>query len=163
MIDDRFRIFVEQLRDGRVEKIDESVAADFLGIHEKDLAFTNPVAIRGQVYLADEMLVLHWDIKTVATLTCSICNGPANVDIAIKGFYYAVPLEEIKGAVYDFREILRETILLEVPILAECNQGKCPQRKSVEKYLKKENDPESKDNEEGYKPFADIDFDFKDK
>lgn len=163
MIDDRYRIFVEQLRDGSNEEIDESVPPDFLDVHEKDLSFTHPVAINGQVYLADDMLVLHLDVSTVATMTCSICNGPADVEIAIKGFYHAVPLIEIKGAVYDFREILRETILLEVPILAECNQGKCPQRKSLEKYLKKENATGNKDDDEGYKPFADIDFDLKDK
>ncbi len=103
------------------------------------------------------------DINTVAILPCAICNGPADVAIAIKGFYYAVPLNEIKGAIYDFREILRESVLLEVPILAECHQGKCPQRKSVEKYLKKESTTGSKEDDEGYKPFADIDFDFKDK
>jgi len=162
MVDDRFRIYIEQLRDGSVEEVNESIDPDFLEINEKDLAFTHPVLISGQVYLAEEMLVLHLDIKTVATLNCAICTGPADVEIAIKGFYHAVPLDDIKGAVYDFREILRETILLEVPNLAECNQGKCPQRKSVEKYLKKESAPGSENQEEGYRPFADLDFDFKD-
>lgn len=162
MIDDRFRIFVEQLRDGSTEEIDEEFAPDFLEIHEKDLSFSKPVTVRGQVYLAEEMLILHFDIHATATLPCAICNEPADVPIDIKGFYHAVPLDEIKGAIYDLREILRETILLEVPNLAECHQGKCPQRDSLKKFFKKEGDPGSKEDEEGYRPFAGLDFDFKD-
>lgn len=163
MIDDRFRIFVEQLRDGNTEEIDETFSPDFLEINERDLLFSKPVTVRGQVYLAEEMLILHFNIHTVATMPCAICNGPADIAIAINGFYHAIPLEEIKGAIYDFREILRETILLEVPILTECHQGKCPQRESLEKYFKKEGAPGSKEDEEGYRPFAGLDFDFKDK
>lgn len=163
MTDDRFRIFVEQLRNGHTEKINETFNPDFLEINERDLAFTRPVTVQGQVYLAEEMLVLHFDIQTVATLPCAICNGPADFEIAIKGFYHAIPLEEIKGAIYDFREILRETILLEVPILIECRQGKCPQRESLQKYFKKEGASGNKEDEEGYRPFAGLDFDFKDK
>ena len=162
MTNDRFRVFVEQLRDGNTEEIEETFAPDFLGINERDLSFTHPVTVRGQVYLADDMLILHLDVNTIATIPCAICNAPADINIAIKGFYHAVSLEEIKGAIYDFREILRETILLEVPILAECHQGKCPQRKSLEKYFKKEGAPGSEADEEGYKPFAGLDFDIKD-
>jgi uncharacterized metal-binding protein YceD (DUF177 family) len=162
MTDDRFRIFVEQLRDGHTEEIDETFTPDFLEINERELSFTHPVKVRGQVYLADDMLVLHLDVNTIATIPCAICNSPADVGIAIEGLYHAVSMEEIKGAIYDFREILRETVLLEVPILAECHQGKCPQRKSLEKYFKKEGAPGSEADEEGYKPFAGLDFDFKD-
>lgn len=162
MTDDRFKIFVEQLRDGSTEEINETFTPDFLEINERDLSFTHPVNVQGQVYLADDMLVFHLDVDTIATIPCAICNNPADVEIKIEGLYHAVPLDEIKGAVYDFREILRETILLEVPILAECGQGKCPQRKSLEKYFKKESAPGSEADEEGYKPFAGLDFDVKD-
>jgi uncharacterized metal-binding protein YceD (DUF177 family) len=161
-MDDRFRVFIDQLREGNIEDIDESFSPDFLGINERDLSFTQPIHVKGQVYLAEDVLILHFDINTIATLSCAICNGPTNVEIAIKGFYHAVPLNEIKGAVYDFHEILRETILLEVPILTECNEGKCPQRQTLEKYFKKENAPGSKEDEDGYRPFADFDFDVKD-
>lgn len=162
MTDDRFRIFVEQLREGHTEEIDETFTPAFLDVQEKDLVFEKPVRVNGQVYLADDMLVLHLDIATVAGIPCSVCNRPVEVPIAIEEFYHAVPLNEIKGAVYDFSEILRETILLEVPLLAECGDGKCPQRKVIEKFLKKEKSPGADDESEGYRPFADLDFDVKD-
>jgi len=161
MKDERFRVFVEQLRDGHIEKLREAFEPLFLDVHEKDLTFADPVHIQGEAYLADEMLVLHMDIDTYATIPCLICNEPVKVEIAIKGFYHAIPIDEIKGSVFNFQELLRETILLETPNLAECNQGKCPQRKTVQKYLKNDADGSKKSNEEGYRPFADLDFDQK--
>lgn len=162
MIDDRFRIFVEQLRNGSTEEVDETFVPDFLEIKEKDLSFSEPITVRGQVYLAEEMLILHFNIYAIATVPCAICNEPTEVVIDIKGFYHAVPLNEIKSAIYDFREILRETILLEVPNLAECYQGKCSQRDTLKKYFKNEGVLGNKEDEDGYRPFAGLDFDFKD-
>ena len=162
MTDDLFKIYVEQLREGSVEEIEESFSPEFLDVHERDLSFKVPVKIAGQAYLADEMLVLHFDIQTVATLPCLVCNAPVAVKIAIKGFYHAVPLNEIKNGVFNFRDILRETILLETPLLAECHQGQCAQRQVLQKYFKKDNVPGvTESDEEGYKPFADLDFDVK--
>lgn len=162
MADDSFRIFVEQLREGHTEEIGETFSPEFLDVHEDELVFDQPVIVNGQVYLADEMLVLHLDIETKATIPCSVCNKPVEIDLSVKGFYHAVPLSEIKGAVYDLREILRETILLEIPLLAECRQGNCPQRKTMKKFLKKEGSSGEGDEGEGYRPFADLDLDLKD-
>jgi len=152
MTNDRYKIFVEQLRDGHSEALDESFAPEFLDVNERDLKFTDPVAIQGEAYLADDTLVLHVDLKTYATIPCSICNEPVKTPV------------DIKGGIYNFQEILRETILLETPALSECNQGKCPQRKALEQYLKKESsEGKGGQAEEGYRPFADFDFDEKKK
>lgn len=163
MSDDHFKIFVEQLREGQEEEIQEEFPPKFLDVHERDLKFSVPVKIAGQAYLADDMLVIHLDIKTMATIPCLICNEPVNIAIEIKGFYHAVPLKEIKGGIYDFSEILRETILLDTPLLAECNDGQCPQRQTLKKYLKEENILGNGTDEEGYKPFAGLEFDAQDK
>lgn len=159
-MNDRFKIYVEQLRDGHIEKISEKFSPDFLDVHEQDLKFVDPVLVDGEAYLAEDMLILHVDIKTTGLIPCSICNEPVKVEIAIDGSYHATPLDEIKGGVFNFQEIIREVILLETPILAECNKGKCPQRTLVQKYLKGENTSKTKDGEEdGYQPFADLDLD----
>ncbi|MEI8365789.1 MAG: hypothetical protein WCF65_05155 [Parachlamydiaceae bacterium] len=164
MIDDQFRIYTEQLREGHVEQIDETLSPKFLDINERDLSFNAPVKINGQAYLADDTLVLHLDMTTAATLPCAVCNDPVTVELAVKGFYHAVPLQDVKNGIYDFREILRETILLETPLLAECLNGKCPRRQEIKKFFKKENPSGSKTgDEEGYRPFADLDFDSQDK
>lgn len=158
-MDECFKIHVEQLRDGRSKDISGSYSPEFLDIHEKSLAFLDPVEIHGEVYLVEEMLMMHVDISTLATIPCSICNNPVKVKTAIQGYYHGVPLSEIRGGIYYFHEILRETILLEIPILAECNDGKCPARKEIKKYLKQETSSKSNYGEEtGYRPFADLDL-----
>ena len=160
---ERFKIYIEQLRDGHVENLAECYPPEFLDVHERDLAFNDPVDVKGEAYLADDMLVLHLDAHTYGTVPCRICNEPIKVEIAVKGFYHAVPFEEIKTGIFDFHEVLRETIILAAPALAECHQGKCPQRLTMQKYFRKEGAAEGIEVEEGYQPFADLDFNVEEK
>jgi uncharacterized metal-binding protein YceD (DUF177 family) len=158
-MDERFKIYIDQLRDGEVENLLEEFSPEFLDVNEPDLKFIDPINLRGEAYLAENMLMLHLDIKTACMIPCSICNESVKVPIEIIGFYHAVPLDEIKGGIFYFQEMLRETILLNTPILAECNQGKCPQRTSLQKYLKPESSSGSREGDDGYHPFADLDLD----
>jgi uncharacterized metal-binding protein YceD (DUF177 family) len=153
-MEDRFKIYVEQLREGNVEKIKEVIPPDFLDIEDESLRFASPVELKGEAYIADNELVLHWDIETKALIPCSICNEPVEVEVNISNFYYCEPLSEIKTGIYDFSGLLRETILLEAPLFAECG-GNCPQRKEYDQFLTQSSGPET---EEGHKPFANLDW-----
>ncbi|MBA3814985.1 MAG: hypothetical protein H0X29_00375 [Parachlamydiaceae bacterium] len=160
MDDDHFKIYIDQLRDGEMENLSEEFTPEFLDVNEQDLKFVDPVHLHGEAYLAEDMLMLHLDIETNCIIPCSICNEPVKVPIEISGFYHAVPLEEIKGGIFHFQETLREIILLNVPILAECKLGKCPQRSTLQKYFKPESSPDSKEgDDDGYRPFANLDLD----
>lgn len=156
MNEDAFKIYIEQLREGHEEKINEKLDPSFLEINEPDLIFDKPVKLEGVAYLAEHELVFHWDIRTEVIISCSICNEPVLVPIHIQNFYYSEPTKEIKTGIYNFKDLLRETILLEVPAFAECNDGKCPKRQEFQKYLKESSDQPSDD--EGYQPFADLDW-----
>ena len=148
-----FKIFVEQLRDGHSEKISENVSPEFLHVNETDLVFQKDVAIKGEAYLADESLVLHLNVATEAILPCSICNEKTAVKVKIDNFYHAEPLSEIKSGIYNFSDALRTEILVEVPPYVECHNGNCPKRIEFEKYMKKSEDGDSQD---GYRPFAEL-------
>jgi hypothetical protein len=50
--------------------------------------------------------------------------------------------------------LLRESVLVEVPLFAECNHGNCTQRAELKKYMHQ--NTESDDAEEGYQPFKDL-------
>jgi uncharacterized metal-binding protein YceD (DUF177 family) len=156
-MDDVFKIYFEQLRDGHEEKIHEKLDPGFLEIQEPDLAFDKPVQLDGVAYLAEHELVLHWDIETEVLLPCLICNESVRIPISIKNFYFSEPIEEIKTGIFNFKNLLRETILVEVPLFAECNEGKCPKRQEYNKYFK-ESSSLSSDEGEGYQPFADLDW-----
>lgn len=155
-MDDVFKIYVEQLRQGSEEEIHEALEPGFLEIYEIDLAFDKPVILEGIAYLAEHELVLRWDIQTEAILPCSICNEAVRIPIHVNHFYYSEPLSKIKSGVYNFKDLLRETILLEVPTFAECNGRNCPRRQEYRKYLKERSDEPSR--EEGDSPFADLDW-----
>ena len=158
MSEDYFNIYSDQLKEGGIEYLDETFPPSFLDVNERDLSFTSPVMLKGQAYLAEDTLILNLNIQTVATISCLVCNEPVQLKIEIDNFYHAVPLQEIKSGVYNLRELLRETILVETPLLAECHNGKCPQRQELKKYFKKENPLTLKNGEEGHNPFADLRF-----
>lgn len=160
-MDDRFKIYPDQLRNGNVEEINELYEPDFISINEKELKFVKPVSVKGQAYLADDNLVLNLDIEAFAVMPCSICNEAVEICIDIESLYHVEPLEQIKGAVYNLKELLREAIVIDVPNFAECHNGHCPQRKEMAKYFKKDDvDATKKEASDGdrYHPFADIDL-----
>lgn len=154
-MDENFKIYFEQLKGGKIEKIEATFTPDFLCIKEDALQFKDPIQITGETYLADDALILHLDATTAAMISCSICNEPVKVPVDIHGFYHAEPIEGLKHGYFNFKEILREAILLEVPAFAECSKGNCPKRKEIGKFLKK---PMNTD-ETGNRPFADINLD----
>ena len=135
---DEFKIFVLRLREGQKEKIEESFSPTFLDIHEADLAFTAPVNLEGEAELADETLILHFAIETEATMPCAICNEDVQVKLEIADFCSTIAVEEIKSGTFDFRDVVREAILLELPSRAECNEGNCREREVLAKYLRSE-------------------------
>jgi uncharacterized metal-binding protein YceD (DUF177 family) len=134
-VDDTFKIFVHRLKDGHQEKIVESLSADFLDIHEAGVAFKSPVNLKGSAAVTDDMLVLLLTVETEATLPCAICNQDVQVKISIPDLCHTERLADIKGGVFDYREVLREGILLELPYTAECNDGDCPERADLAKYF----------------------------
>jgi len=162
MADEAFRIYVDQLRHGETEQISESLPPDFLDIHESELSFPEPVSVQGEAYLTSDDLMLRLNVTTVAYMPCSICNEKVAVGIKLKDFYHSELLADIKTGVYNFSEMLREAILLEVPYFTECNEGNCPHRAKVKDYLKEPKSIKEQEAEDGYRPFADLDkLDFK--
>lgn len=151
MDDRQFNIYLEQLHNGNKTSIDITSAPHFLGINEEELHFDELVVIKGEAYLAGEALIISCHLSTVGKMPCAICNEPVSVEIEVPQFYFAEELSNIRGGIYNFKEAIREAILLEVPLFIECN-GKCPRRKDIEKYLRSADDQK----EEGYHPFADL-------
>lgn len=153
MRNDSFTIYVDQLRLGNHIQINEVVAPDFLDVNEKELYFTDTVSVQGEAYLAGDSLILHLAFIAQGVLPCTICNSPVQIQVKIDDLYHAEPVKEIKGGIYNFKEMAREAILLEVPAFAEC-QGQCPKRDEIKRYLK--SPKEGQEQEEGYRPFKDL-------
>jgi len=146
-------IYIDRLRGGHEHTVEETLSPAFLAIDEEDLQFADPVHIHFQAYLAEDHLVVHLDVDTAATIPCAICNEPVHLPIVLKHHTLTTLLSEIKGAIYDITEEVREAILLQIPLFTECNSGKCPERDNIKKFLSKENDTSS---EPTHFPFSDF-------
>lgn len=147
---DYYKIYVDQLHGGKVERFARDFPPEVIDISDKELIFNNKISVVGEAYQSDNSLVLHLDLNTIATVPCSICNEPVDVSVVIKGFYHVVPIAEIKGHIFDMRDVVRENILLGSPGFAECNEGNCEYRASLEKYLS------NLDSIDGQRPFKDL-------
>lgn len=151
-----FKIYVDQLKAGHVEKINEIFEPDFLDVKEKDLTFADPVEVKGEAYTAEGNLILHLNVSTKAEIPCSMCNEPVKVSIMLENLYYSEPTSDIKGAIFSMSAVIREAILLETPPFAECSNGKCPKRKEFGKYLSKSKSSDGTEQTH-YHPFKDLD------
>ena len=153
---EELKVYIDRLRDGKVEKIDVSLSPEEIDLVDRDITFSEPVHLKGEAYTAEETLVLHLNIALVCNINCSICNQPTKHEIKLKGIYHTIPTAQIKSGVFHIGELIREDILLEAPHFIECNQGNCPERNSIDKYLKK-NDQSDEESGEGYQqPFLGL-------
>ncbi|PWU16334.1 MAG: hypothetical protein C5B45_00765 [Chlamydiae bacterium] len=151
-------IYIDRLKTGQIEKISESISSDFLEIDEQDLAFDKIFKIEAEAYLANDHLIIQFTLNINAFIPCSICNAMTKNTLKVDNTCFSIPLSEVKGAVFDFTDEVRSTILNLVPSFSECNQGNCPDRSLVKKYLKNPAKDESSKTKDVYFPFAGDNF-----
>lgn len=149
------KIYIDRLKDGHTEKMSEVLSPDFLDVKEEELTFKDPVKVEAESYLADEYLMVQLSVETSACLPCTICNQPVSFPVSIKNLSITQPLNEVKGAIFDLEEGIREAVLLHPPLFTECNQGKCPEREHIKKFLKADG-TSSGPGEHNYLPFSDL-------
>lgn len=147
------KIYIDRLKGGHLESIQETVPQDFMDIHEKELSFIKPVSVSGSAYLVGQELILRLKVSTEILLPCAICNEPIEFPIVLNDFCHAVDIGELKSSVFDYSSELREAILLQTPQFAECHNGNCPERESLKKFLK----PARPKANPSQFPFSDLD------
>lgn len=152
MEDHPLRFFLDRIRAQGREVLDTSVSPDFMDIHEAGLSFPDPIKIEGEVYLAGEEVVMALRAETVICMPCAICNE--EVRLPLQNAWTSIePADSFRHGVIDLRETVRENLLIEVPLIAEC-EGNCPRRKEIAPYLRQKQ--EGQKEETGYRPFADL-------
>jgi len=155
---DSFTVYIDRLADGSVESLDLALPADFLEVNDGDLSYQSPIQLKGQVYVAETDLVMCFDIKALANMRCTLCNEPVTVPIDLKKIYFAESLETMKSGLFSFKELVRETILIETPRFVKCGGKDCKQKNQFTKYLRTEEDIAKENEGKDYRPFADLNF-----
>lgn len=159
MDSEAYKIYVDRLHSGNVEPIREIFDPAFLEQNTEELAYTKNIEVNGEAYVAENELIIHLDIHTVASVPCKICNQPIEIPVDLRGVYLVESLDNVKSGVFNFKELLREAILLEAPQFTECSNGKCPERDTITNFLSSSSDGEKKEGssgDEGYHPFANL-------
>lgn len=149
---DTLKISIDRLGSEKKAHIKETLPPSFIEIHDEELQFKEPIVVSIDSYLAEDHLIAHLSASTVALLPCNICNALVPTPIQIKNLCITLPLSEIPGSEYDFSSEIRENILLQTPLFTECEQGNCPERAVLKKFLKTEESIEE--------PETDIHFPF---
>ncbi len=152
MLDD-FKILIDRLKGGHTQKIEEGLNPSFLGPEEQELRFCIPVKVQGEAYLTDDHLIIHLKAQTRVSMPCAVCNQMIEAELKVDNFYYTKAVEEIPSAVFDYSDALREALLIELPKTVECNGGKCPERVTMEPFLRSK----TRSDKTTYFPFADMD------
>jgi len=124
-------IYIDRLADGQEEVFEGTIPTSFLG---EDPQFQETLTLSGKAYVTGDHLILKLEASTAAWLPCSICNEPTLVPLTLTNFYHAESTKEIPS-VFDFSVLLRDDLLLQLPQFTEC-KGKCPERATIEKFLK---------------------------
>jgi len=149
-MDDLFKIYVHRLTEGRKERIEERIDPTFMDVAESELSFTSPVLVKGEAFLATDTLILRLRVETETVMPCAICNKDVRIKILIPNFCHTEELSGIKGGIFDYSGILREAVLLELPMTAEC-ENSCPERETISVFLSSR-----KHKGEEYRPFEDL-------
>lgn len=151
-MEEAFKIYVDRLQGKEEEVLEETFSPKDISLNDSEALFTSPILLKGEAFVAEGNLVLHLNIETRVALTCAICNETVDVKMHIRDFYHNEDLLQIQGGVFNFKELLREILFLELPVVAECNNGDCPERKNLVKFLNKKNTQDAN----SYHPFSDL-------
>lgn len=151
-------IYIDRLKAGQIGKISESISSNFLEIDEEDLIFDKTVEIKAKAYLANDHLIVQFSVHATVSIPCSICNMMTKNILSLENLCFSLGLSEVKSAIFDFTDELRATILNAVPSFAECNQGNCPDRAFLKKYLKPPVEDGNSVKKDVYFPFEGDNF-----
>lgn len=134
---DVFYIYIDRLGDGEEEVLEEELDPSFLDVTDGTLFFPEKISLQGTAYVVETHLILTLDISTNYKTYCKICNELIVLPFSLQGLYITEEIENIPSKIFDIRETLRDAILLEIPLFAEC-EGGCPMRKELNKFLKQD-------------------------
>ena len=142
------KIHIDRLRAEETLPLNEALPPTALDVHDPELLFQEPIDVTGKVYLADDHLLIHLNLHTVALIPCCMCNEMVSTPITLKNGCITKPLSEIPTTVFDLIAEIRETLLLQVPHFVECSGGKCPERERMKKFFTHDEGP--------HFPFGDL-------
>ncbi len=153
---DSLTIYIDRLKDGKVETLSTSTNPDFIDVHEDDLQFVDPIVVEGSFYLADDHLIGNLHLKTYALLPCAICAEMFKVPVIVDSVSITEPIADIPSGLYKPHTAIREALLLELPPFFECCDSNCPERSIFADLIKTKKTNSPPQEQASYLPFKDL-------
>ena len=124
--------------------LEESFAPSLVDLPDGDECLVHsPIKVRGNVYKANDWVILEASVDTSILMPCSTCNELFEYPIHIDSWRVQENLSSIKEGFWDLTEQLREVIVLEFPHLAMCGKSACKNFDKVKPYLKSDIEKDS--------------------
>jgi len=133
-----FLLNIHTLSENHPIIINKSFDPSFIDLDEKEIKFEDPIEIKGKIYLASDDIIINVSSRTYVKLPCSICNEPIKYLLVNKNYMHNQPLKTLNDSIYDYTEIIRQAVILELPAKVECNNN-CSERENIAPFLKKKN------------------------
>lgn len=136
------QIPIDCLRGEEPYTLTESLPSTFIEQEEDEIRFQKPIEVEISAYISGEFLILDCSISTEILIPCSFCNEYYPLQLSLTHYQEEEPLENIKGHLFDASEVIREAILLEIPLYPLCGGVVCNNRATIEPYLTKSTEEE---------------------
>ncbi len=131
------RANLNQLEEGVETHFSFSLSTEELTSADCSFSYKSPLKIKGKHYKTNDFLIIYFSANLEALRPCKICNEETSLPIEINNHTIAQQIDEIREETFDIQDTIRSYTLGEIPDIIECNNGQCPERASIEKYLKK--------------------------
>lgn len=126
-------IYIDRLAKGE-EVIDTVIDPAALQATDPFLSFNKPVHVTGRAYLAENFLLLHFNISSFYSVPCKICSEWMEKEIVSKDTYLTIEIAQIPSRVFHALAEIRELLFLAIDEYHECIGG-CPQREKIQQYF----------------------------
>lgn len=131
-------LFLDDLR--REDECPLSLEVDpaILELSEKDEAKpVHPIVLKGTASLLGEFISLRLKVQCTFILPCALCNEPFEYELQAT-IDHQEPVSDIRHRQWNFTEVVREAILVELPFFPQCGGSDCKNRQQIQKYLVKQ-------------------------
>ena len=127
--------FLDQLQGGGEIAIDLELDPSFLELQETDEAKAcSSIVVEGPACLVDGFICLSVEATGSFRMACALCNEPFEYKVKVP-IRHQEPTDTMKQGKWNFTEVVREAILLELPFFPQCGGKECLHREEIQKYL----------------------------
>jgi uncharacterized metal-binding protein YceD (DUF177 family) len=117
---------------------------------------SRPVVIEGTVSLVDDYVLLNMEIRAFFHVHCASCNDVFEYEVCLDQFSHQELLENIARRKWDVSEIVREAIVIELPLFPQCGGKECLHMDEIQKYFHTLSEEKEEEKSSPFQSFFDT-------